>query len=87
MSASILWEPINENPKRLGCWTPSAFQEVMERAGLRLPVTLEPKDIPKLAGMAATMIPLGQNDAAPNPFQQLIDAIESNGAISVWAQY
>ncbi len=87
MSASILWEPVNDNPKSIGCWAPSAFQDTMERAGLGLPVTLGSEHIGMLKGMAATMRPPQNNDAAPNPYQELIDVILANGAINIWAQH
>jgi len=84
MSASILYEPINPNPKSIDAWAPSSFMETMQRANIALPCTLGPDNIPILMGMAAVF---GDKGDAPNPYQQLVDAINKYGKISVWAEY
>lgn len=84
MSASILYEPVNPNPKSIGAWAPSHFMECMERAGMGLPCTLDESNIPTLRGMAAAF---GVQKEAPNPYAELIEAIETNGKISVWSEH
>ena len=85
MSASILWEPVNPEPKHIGAWAPSSFLESMERAGMALPCTVGKKDIPVLTGLAAAMRP---DATAPNPFQEIIDAIKSTGGdIKLWSEF
>jgi len=85
MSASIFWEPANPNHKSIGAWAPSYFMEQMERAGLGLPCTVGKKDIPVLQGLAASINP---GTEAPNPFQEIIDAIKkTDGDISLWAEH
>jgi hypothetical protein len=55
--------------------------ECLERAGMDLPHTFSEGDIPVLRGLAAAM-----NDEK-NPFKELIEAIQENGAVNVWYQY
>lgn len=88
MSASILWEPINPNPKSISTWAPSSFQEAMEAAGLGLPCTMGKSTIPVLKGMAAVFgEPKSMGYQAPNPYTELIKIIEKHGDISVWAEH
>lgn len=84
MSASICYQPVDPKPKTIGAWAPSHFMESMERANLGLPCTLKETDIPILRGMAATFSDHGD---APNPYQEIIDAIEKYGAIEMWAEH
>ena len=84
MSASIFWEPVNPRPDRIGTWAPSYFMECMERVGLRLPCTVSRSDIPKIQGMAAT---IKDDSEAPNPFKEILEALEKHEAISLWAEH
>lgn len=83
MSATILWNPIN--PKRgesLEVAAPSRFLEIMGKCFGASPFTLERKSIPRLSGMAAAW----EYDSN-NPFQTIIEHIETYGVIEVWAEY
>jgi hypothetical protein len=81
MSANIYWEAVDPNPKSLYVMAPSWFMECLERAGMDLPHTFSEGDISVLRGLAAAM-----NDEK-NPFKELIEAIQENGAVNVWYQY
>lgn len=82
MSAAIIWEPVDSKRRRLRVGAPSAFLAKMERAfGDTMPMTLSEEKLPMLRGMAAMV------DGEENPYQELIDIIESNGAIRLRAEY
>lgn len=81
MSASIIWEPVNPNPRTLHVMAPSWFMAALEKAGLGLPRQFGEIDLPVLRGMAATI------DKEANPFQELIDVIDKHGPVEVWAEY
>jgi hypothetical protein len=55
----------------------------MARADMPLPCRIGVKDIPVLKGLAAAF-PEGDS---PNPYQQIIEAIETSGGdIDLWAE-
>jgi hypothetical protein len=81
MSANIYWEPVSSKENRLRVMAPSSFMQVLERADMALPHTFTKLDIPVLHGMAATM-----NDE-DNPFNELIEAIQDFGSVSVWYEH
>jgi hypothetical protein len=84
MSASICYRPVDPKPKTIGAYAPSSFMEAMERAGMQLPCTIGKGAIPVLSGMSATW---GKGADSPNPYQNVIDAIEKYGDIELWAEY
>ena len=81
MTTSILFEPLTENQRSIRCLSPTWFVKVMAQAGFQLPCELNKTAIPVLRGMAATTA-----SDAPNPFLQIIDAINTYGAISIWVE-
>lgn len=81
MSASIYWKPADpEKLNRINTSTPSAFQDSMARAGLAMPCVLSKEHVPTLRGMAA------METYEPNPYQQMINAIDSHIVIEVLAR-
>lgn len=82
MSASIMWEPLNPNPKHFSVGAPSFFIESLKNADMELPRTFTEADVSVLKGMSAAS---GRDEN--NPYQQMINAIEKYGEITVWAQY
>ena len=81
MSASIFWEPVTNRANDLHVMAPSWFMECLERADMKIPRVFGSEDIPVLRGMAASM----RDD--PNPFQQLIKAIEKHDKVEVWYEH
>ena len=49
-----------------------------------LPCELTQNNIPVLNGMAAAF---GRDAQAPNPYQQILDALEKHYSIRLWASY
>ena len=82
VSANIYFEPIDPHPRAIGTFAPSSFQEAMRKAGFELPCVLDASAVPVLSGMAATF---GSN--SPNPYEDIIEAIETHGKIRLWAEY
>jgi hypothetical protein len=81
MSANIYWEPVVNRANDLHVSAPSWFMESLERADMGLPHVFGSGDIPVLKGLAAAM----RDD--PNPFKQLIEAIEKHDKVEVWYEY
>lgn len=83
MSANIIYrQAILIKGKCLSCYAPSAFITTMEKAFGQFPLVLDENAIPRLEGMAVMC-----NDAGGNPYQELIDAINSMDKIEVSAVY
>jgi hypothetical protein len=81
MSANIYWKAVEPTRgTRLSSWAPSAFIASVEKAFGSLPTVLTEADVPTLKGMAAMCV-----DAGGNPYEELIEAIETSGAVEIWA--
>jgi len=81
VSANIYWEPMVTRGRDLHVSAPSWFMESLERADMGIPRVFGSADIPVLKGLAAAM------RDEPNPFQQLIEAIEKHDKVKVWHEY
>lgn len=85
MSATIRWRPIVVDDKHLNVRAPSAFQAMMREAGLELPCKVSRANYDVLRGLA---IAFGSpSDDRPNPFQQILDLIETHDTVELWAEY
>jgi hypothetical protein len=83
MTANIYWEKIDPKPKDLGVGAPSSFIDSLKKAGLGFPCELDHKAVPVLAGMAA----MWEHKNSTNPYAELVEIINKNGRIKVWAEY
>lgn len=85
MSASILWKPVTPSKTRsLDIWAPQHFMEVMESTFGNPTPLLSHSDLPVLRGMAAVW---GEKEGQRNPFVDLVNAINKNGAIQLEVEY
>jgi hypothetical protein len=84
MSATIYWRPIAKRSGYIDTHAPSAFMRAIREAfGREMPARFRGEDIPVLKGMVAVELDKHQRSA----YQQMIDEIEKNGAIELWAEY
>lgn len=85
MSANIYWIPISNATRSLNVSTPGRFIEAMDRAFGGQPWRLDHGALSRLEGMSAMW------DHDPNPFEQLIAAIQhddgTTNEIQVWPEY
>lgn len=80
MSASIYYSPIPHPKYRISTSTPSYFQEVIKDVFGKFPITLNKYDILKLEAIRD----LNSED---DEWQQLIEAVQNNQSIEVYAEY
>ena len=78
MSANIVYEPIRANVHELRTFTPDRIRIMLTRAFGPFPFQLNSGQLPLLQGM---LIAFG--DQEPNPFTQLLKAVEKYNAIEV----
>lgn len=83
MSATILTRATGKG-KPLGVGAPSSFIETMERAFGNFPVVLNYSHLERLHGMASVKSLLVNEGEV---FERLIEEIEREGEIEVFAQY
>lgn len=83
MSANIYWRQIKDSKTDIGMWSPSAFIETFEEAFGQMPRVLSDVDLPVLYGIKAAFGG-AENKAA---IQNLIDALEKNKHVEVFAEY
>lgn len=82
MSATIHYRKAGkEDPHLRQVWAPSSFIESMRRAFGTFPCVLTSEDVAKLAGMSAMLE--GEHD----PYGELIELIENQGSIEIYATY
>lgn len=83
MSVSICWKPVSKISKTIN--GQSSVVDALRDAGFLLPYRFDYKDLAVLKGMAAsTKSHFGKE---PNPYQQIIDAIEKHETIQVYTEY
>lgn len=82
MSMTIFWKP-KSGGSHLNVGSSSKFIEIMEKAfGYKGPWVLDNGDLEKLEGIDAAFDTTGLDES---PWQTLIDAINEDDAIEVWA--
>ncbi len=79
MSASIKWKVVKNDGKYLNVGAPSSFIDAMKSAFGNFPCRIGPSEVATLRGMAAA-----SRDSA---YERLIEAIEEDTTIEVWAEY
>lgn len=87
MSASILYtivKPVHAH--QIGCWAPSSFMKSMEKAFDDFPCLLDEDNIETLKGMEAAFGEAKYGEA-PNPYKEIIKAIERHGAIRIYSEF
>lgn len=83
MGAAFFWKPhVNNRTHLKQVGLRDAFQQAMEKAGMKLPCTLAWQDLDKLKAMAAVLA-----DDDNNPYSELVELIKKHEAIEVWAEY
>lgn len=75
MGASFYWKPLGSG-KRIDVGPRSEFKRI-----LGIPCRFNERDIDFLRGVAAG------NEYLQEPIQDILDAIEKHGTISVWDEY
>lgn len=85
MSASILWQPATPpEGESLHTMAPQAFMRTLRAIGWDDGGELSNDHLVALKGLAAT---ISDDERYPNPYKQLIEAIETHGTIRVWPEY
>lgn len=81
MSITIYYRQVQpKSMKALGTYTPSGTKEALCRAFGDMPIRLDNESLPVLRGMAAMDAEFSKN---PNPYQELIEAIEKLGVLEL----
>lgn len=91
MGAGIYWRPVATSMQRLEAWAPDHFRRAMcEVFGGDGPWTVGRDELPKLRAMAAVIsAPANEpgDTRAPNPYRELIMAVEQVGDVEVFLRY
>jgi hypothetical protein len=83
MSATIRWEPVNEDPYSIPTGAPSSFWEKLTKCMNTRDdvVTLDRSDLGSLRALA-----IGAGSSEPY-FERLVESVEKYGKIRVWREF